>query len=496
MNIYDITDASGEFLDGILKQLTGGEHSYKGALGNPRRVLKHRHRKGNGIRLGNRFISMDQSLKGGALLIGKTGSGKSTKVFLVNLLCAPQMHPTSFVCLDLTKELRQKSGGFLSREAGYGEDVVNFSEADLSSVIWNPIEKLKESGIGRFAGEFVAIFSNDNPSDPIWNNMSTTLISILVHLLKLIEDALGTNRYTNLYNVRYLTTLIQGEPNKVNALIAKYATEILFSDYKAFISNDSKFLNSVLSSVLSVLVLWTDENVIRTTSSTSINMESYRSEQRVLWVQGSIMAQKHLTGLNSLFLKEWFTHIVEAGIPEKDSNVIAFLADEMSAVRTSDKNFIPFITSQIRKFNSYGIWGYQSFSQCEELYGKQGASTLKANTGTVLYLGKQDLETATQISRSLGRYSFEKDNKTATREVLTAEEAMYAGAKEGGILLCGNERPIVLKRIRAYYEDRKLRKKSEIPVGDISTHNPMPPLLPIDELIADVNWSTPKSDED
>lgn len=477
MNILSCIKNIEDLLDELLAELTGTKNDYKGRLGKATTILKRKHRN-NGLRIGNKYLSLKQTLDGGLLLISKTGGGKSSKIFLQNLLGASQMFPTNFVCLDPSGELREISMPYLYEELEYEEDIINFSDATGSTVCWNPIANLGEHRVHRFASELVAVTSDANPKDPIWNNMSSNLLSMTIRLLQAIDIP----DYINLYNCRHLVVLLQAEREKMHRLIAKYSSDGLFVDFKSFLNNDDKFLQSVLSSTLSVLNPWLDENIIKTTSTTTLDMASYRGDaKKVLFIQNDIMSQSFLKGLNSLFLKEWFTHITEEGIPPTNSNVIAFLIDEASSLRTSDKNFIPFVSSQIRKYRAYGIWGYQSYSQCQELLGREGARTLKMNTGSVLYLGKQDLDTAREISGSLGKYSFEREGKKSTREVRTPEELMYL---DGGILVSANQPPIQLKRVQAYYENRKMNQWAQtLPPAIKPIPQLMPPLLPIDELI-------------
>ncbi len=490
--IHDILDSISDGLDAILQWIVGGKHAYKGKLGNSRKVLKYKHRKGNGIRIGEKFISMKQSLHGGLLLIGKTGIGKTSKIFAQQLFGASKMVDTSFVVFDQTKQARDMAMPYMEQELGYDEDIINFADATQSTVGWNPIENLPLDRINRFSEELVAIEGGTNVKEPIWNNTASAIIGMMIWLLKYIQAELGTNRYTNLYNVRYLVTLIQANVKKMNVLVAKYGDDMLYTSYRGLIKNDAKFLNSALSNTLSVLKNWQDENVIKTTARTTLDMGSYRDEKRILWIQSSVMAQDYLKGLNSLFLKEWFTQIIEAGIPTKTDNVIAFLVDEAGSLKTKNKQFIPFISSQIRKYKAYGIWGYQSFSQCQDLYTQQGAETLKANTGSVLYLGGTNLATATEISKSLGKYSYKENDRTHHREVLTPQEVMHKNTKDGGIFISSGQAPMLLKRIKAYYQNKKYRKWAEEQAPPIQSGiDAMPPLLPVDVLIGKANPNTP-----
>ena len=479
-----IVDSLVEIITLIISLFTKS-HTYKGRMGKAKTVLRRSHTQ-NGLRIGKKYISLKQSLDGGMLLLGSTGSGKSSKIFLQNLFGASKMIPTSFICLDPTHEQRDKAMPYLAEELDYAEDIINFSDATKSTVTWNPLDGLKADRVHRFAEELVVVNSTSKPKDPIWNNMSALVISMHIHMLKSLEPILGSNRYTNLYNVRYLTSLMQSNIEVVNRLYSKFANESLYVDYRGFLNSEEKFFTNVLSSVLSVLVQWKDSNVIRTTSSTTLDMASYRYSKRILFIQNDIMSQNYLKGINSLFLKSWFDHITEAGIPkDPDSHVLAFMIDEASSLRTADPMFVPFITSQIRKYKSYGIWGFQSYNQCIDLYTREGAETLRANTGSVLYLGHQDLQTGKTISQSLGKYSYSKNDKDGVREVLTPEEVMRLnGHKDGGVLVCGNEPPILLKSIPPYFKDKTMREWSEVPAPPlVGISGEMPPLLPIDELL-------------
>jgi len=484
MHIHDILDSIGDFLDSMLRKLAGNNHNYKGKLGNARKYLKRSHKKGNGIRIGEKYLSITQSLKGGLLLIGKTGIGKSTKIFLQNLFSETTV-PMSYVVFDMTSELRDTAMPYMEEELRYEEDILNSANAKKSTVEWNPIANLPLDRIHRFSDELVAIEGGDQVRDPVWNNTSSRIIATMIRLLQCIEAIIKTNRYTNLYNVRYLVTLIQANVKVVNTLVACFGDDMLFTDHRALIRNEKKFLNSCLSNTLSILKLWQDENVIKTTSSTTLDMHAYRREKRILWLQASVSSQDYLSGLNSLLLKEWTTQLMEAGIPDPEDHTIAFLVDEAGTIKTKDKQYIPFLTTQLRKYASYMILGFQSFSQCISLYGKEGADILKSNAGSTLYLGSQGLDTATEISRTLGKYSFSNANgHTSHREVLSPQEVMHSTSKDGGILVINGKPPMPLKRIRAWYQNKKYKtwgEKSAPPIqGGI---HQMPPLLPIDELI-------------
>lgn len=464
-----------------LSYLIFKDHRYKARYGKHRKVL-HRYHKRCGIAIGNKFTSLQSALAGGMMLIGRTGSGKSSKIYKMNLYGAEKTG-ASYVCLDVAGDLRDDCGRFMVEELEYREDILDFSDAKRSTVRWNPIDNIPLDRVNRFANDFVNINMGVEPKDPIWSLMSASLIGMMVRLLILI----GRKDCTNLYNTRHLIKTLQAEPKKVDALVSKFADDTLFLDYRGFLNNDDKFLNSVISNTLASLQQFEDINIIKTTSSSTLDMSSYRHQKKVLFLQNDGMSQSYLSSLNSLFFTAWFSHITEVGIPDKEALPIVFAIDEASSLRMR-KDILPLAVSQIRKYRAFGIFGYQSFSQVQDLLGIQGADTLKQNTGNILYLGNQTLNTGQEISRSLGRYSYEDNGVNRDRELLTVEEAMYLDeCKNGGLLFSGQERPMRLKKIKAFYEVSKYKKWADmdaLPVQEMQ--HDMPPLLPINELIADV----------
>lgn len=365
------------FLFDALGKWLSKDHRYKGRYGKHHKVLKRRHKQ-NGIAIGDTCTSLSAALNGGMMLIGSTGVGKSSKIFKMQLFGLTKDSP-SYVYLDVAGDIREDCY-HATVASGHLEEIMNFSDAKASTVKWNPIFDIPYEMVNRFANDFVTINMNaEGSKDPIWSLMSATLIGIIIRLLKRI----GLQQYINLYNTRFLIKTLQSEPAKVDALIAKYADETLFLDYRAFVSNEERFLNSVLSNTLASLQQWEDPNVIKTTSSSTLDMASYRREKKILYLQNDVMSQSYLASLNSLFFMAWFSFITSEGIPDVADNIIAFGIDEASSLKMK-KDILPLAVSQIRKYKSYGIFGYQSFSQVQDLLGFQGAETLRQNTGTIL----------------------------------------------------------------------------------------------------------------
>ena len=143
-----------EIVDAIGKK----SHDYRAGFGDRKKVISYA--KHSSLYIGDDAIDPHITLTS-ALLIGRTGSGKSTKVYHTSLLQtpAPKVNENdaasmSYIVLDPASELERDTAAWNAHQ-GYCTEVINFSDASRSSVSWNPISGLTDSGVTRFAAEYI-----------------------------------------------------------------------------------------------------------------------------------------------------------------------------------------------------------------------------------------------------------------------------------------------------------------------------------------------------
>lgn len=458
-------------------------HDQKATFGKKRNVISYA--RSASFYIGDDAIDQHTAMNS-AIIIGRTGASKSASVYKPSLLQAPvpkiqfdDPASMSYVVLDPASELEADCAGW-NQKQGYTTDVINFSNVSTSSVSWNPIAGLTDSEVTRFASEYIEIaLRTSGTSDPFWGISAGRVLRLAINILRAFSE-----RYTNLYNARYIVQVMSGNREKLDLLMASSSISVdLFNEYESIINMGSKLLSSVIATTLSSLELFSDSQVAIVTSSTTLKMEEYRSQSKILFVQTKVMDQEFVSILNTLLFSSFFSNCM-SDIPSKDQNTIAFMIDECSSLRMKPSLF-PLACSNLRKHKSYGVFGFQSLAQIEELYGKQNAKTISQNVGTKLFFPHQDLSTSEEISRMLGRYTHEDEQgRKDTRNLLNADEVSFLEHKNGALLFSGSERGILLKAIRPYYKSRKLVQRSKIETEEREYISAlMPELLPIDDLI-------------
>ena len=457
-------------------------HDYRATFGERKKVISYS--KDASLYIGDDAIDQKIAMTS-ALLFGRTGSGKSTKVYHSSLLQTPapkvdedDPRSMSYIVLDPASELERDTAAW-NEERGYHTDVINFSDANRSTVSWNPIAGLTNSGVTRFAAEYIeTALRNSNSNDPFWGLSAQRILAFSIRLLRVF----GT-RYTNLYNARFIIQTMSGDREELDQLLSKPTIPVdLFEEYVSLVNMGAKLLSSVLATTLASLELFSDPQIAMVTSETTLTMDDYRSRSSILYVQTKVMDQEYVSILNTLLFSSFFSFCMSE-IPDDSMNSIAFFIDECSSLRMKP-SLLPLAVSNLRKHRSYGVFGFQSTSQLEDLYGQHNARTVIQNAGTCLFFPHQDMTSSRSISEMLGRYSFTENERTERRELLTVDEVSFLKHKEGGLLFSGSERGILLKDIRPFYKNQKLLKRSKTPIVEREYISPtMPELLPISHLI-------------
>jgi type IV secretory pathway TraG/TraD family ATPase VirD4 len=489
-----LLNALGEILTAILggvlqffvelAELIGKKnHDEKASFGSKKKVTTYS--KSASFYIGDDAIDQHIAMNS-AIVVGRTGASKSASIFKPSLLQTPapkveENDPASmsYVVLDPASELETDSAGW-NEEQGYETEVINFSDSSKSSVTWNPLEGLSDSGVSRFASEYMetALRTSGN-SDPFWSISSQRVFRCAINILR----AFGKT-YTNLYNARNIIQMMSGDSEKLDRLVSlqKVPSQV-YEEYASIMGMGSKLLSSVLATTLASLEIFSDPEIAKVTSSSTLNMEEYRNKSKILYIQTRVMDQEHTAILNTLLFSAFFSFCMSS-IPEENENTIAFMIDECSSLRMKP-SLLPLACSNLRKHRSFGVFGFQSLSQIDQLYGKEHSRTITQNVGSKLFFPHQDLTTSQELSQMLGRYTYhDEEGRKHTRNLLTPDEVSFLEHKDGALLFSGRERGILLKKIRPYYKNRRLVKRSEIEIPEREFIDAtMPALIPIDHIL-------------
>lgn len=452
-----------EFIETAITGIGKRKTSYSANFASPGIVLSRRQ---HGFSLtGRRNLSVKLSYQN-ALVIGGTGSGKSSVVLIPSLYTMQ----SSFIVHDPSGELYSKSSGYL-QEKGYQVQQLNFAHPEVSSG-YNPLSRAKTSSdIQKVASMLMQNAMGEKSKDPFWNTQAVALLTILITILK-TQDI----QYQNLYNVRQLLNQLGGSPEKIDNLFSKHADDVLFGEYKAFIAYDEKVIAGITATAKASLQSFSDESIARVTSTDTLDFQSFRDQPTVLYIKNSVADQKYYSVLTSLFFEQFFSFLL-GRFPKDNEQDIFLLIDEASSLNLPT---LPLAVANVRKHRSGIMLLVQDFSQLVHHYGRFDADAIKANCYTKMYFTGQSHEVTKELEQTLGKFEFEdEDGKRMIRPLMTNDEIRTMKASLA-LLICGNNPPI-LSRLRPYFNSLKYLGYSKLP--EVETGNAVSvetvPILPL-----------------
>ncbi len=414
---------------------------------------------------GRRNLSMKDSYQN-ALVIGGTGTGKSSVVLIPSLYTMS----SSFIIHDPSGELFTKSGGYL-QQRGYEVKVLNFANPALSSG-YNPLIRAHSSSdIQKVASMLIETSLGGKSKDPFWNTQSVALLTILITILKKQEP-----QFQNLYNARQLLNQLGSNPDAVDALFSKDADEVLFNEYKSFISYDDKVVNGVIATCKAALQIFSDESVAKVTSFDNLDLMDFRDKPVALFIQNSVADQKYYSVLTSLFFEQFFSFLL-GRFPKQNEYDIFLLIDEASSLNLPT---LPLAVANVRKHRAGVMLLVQDFAQLIHHYGKHDADAIKSNCFAKMYFTGQSLETTKELEQTLGKYEYEDDKgHKVVRPLMTSDEIRTMKSTDA-LLICGNNPPI-MARLKPYYERSEFRNYSSLPTPEMknATTEDSVPVLPL-----------------
>ena len=448
--------------------ITTPDHSLNASFGTESDFLK---RSNTGFCLtGTKSLSAKSSYEN-AIISGKTGVKKSVTVLIPSIL----KMEGSMVIHDPSSELLNATGGALEAR-GYEIAILDFSKPERS-LNFNPLQRAihSTSEINKLSEILIRATLGKGSSDKFWELQARELLSMLCQILKTQDRS-----YQNLANVRHLLFLLGGDPEKVDSLFVRNTVNnpLLLNQYRAFASYNSKVSTSIIATCQSALQLLSDESIAAVTSKTdTLELNEFRERKIALFVQNNVSDMGYYAPLVSIFFTQFFKSVMSK-LPDETAHDIFFLIDEASSIRLpSLANTI----SNIRKYRAGMLLVFQSaLPQLTENYGMQDARTILENCVTKMYFAGQDLNTARELQDILGRYTYlDEKGLERQRHLQTSDEIIHMNPEEA-LILQGFRKPVKVQ-LKPYYQQRKLRKLTELPPPEIiSTTNAGDlPLLPL-----------------
>ena len=401
-------------------------------------------------------------------VIGSTGSGKSSNVFLPMLFKLDD----PLIILDASGSLFEQSSGFLNIR--FNVLKLDFSNVK-TSLAYNPLLRANTDSKRKRLASILVETSLGEGKDPFWNNSARQLIYILIRCLCEAAPA----KYHNLANVRHLLNHLQPNPESPTFYwIMEHVSDELFDEFKAIILGNQKLINSVLATARTALELLSDPDIARITSSDNLgDLQKLRHGRNALFICISEVDITYLNFIVSVVLGD-ILDMCMVMPSDKDRNMYLLL-DEFGHFKIKDFSIC---LATLRKRRVSVTLATQSRSMLAHKYGKQDAESI-INGGCasrIILPGSTDYAENNALSQLFGSHMMRYKGKDIVRPLITPDEIF--ALKNEALFLHAGHRPAKLK-LYPFYKDKNLLAMSKIPpVSFKETELPKVELLKLPEM--------------
>jgi len=401
------------------------------------------------------------------LVLGPTGSGKSTVVILPTIFSLVR-GGSSMIVNDLNGELFDATSGWLSRK-GYKILILDFSNS-IASEGFNPLLKCKSiSEIQRLALIIVINTMGEAKGDNFWHTSSCMMVSLFMRYLVFHCE----EKYRTLQNVLRLVQKFAVDGKAVDKLFVKTNDEELLDEYKSTLVIGERTLQSVIASTRTCLNLWLDQEVCKSTFKNTIDFDLLRKEKVAIFVKTPLVHQTYFKPLTACFFQSLFTHVMKERAKPKERSIFIIL-DEAAVCKFPD---LSVTISNIRKSAGVLLCMQDEMSLIAQ-YGQAESHNITTNCQVKVYLKGQPLHTAEKLAKLMGKGTIVKENGTkVVRDLMTADEIHLT---DKALIFIGNSRPLLLDTTPIYknfWLYQRTKSKQYKPAGKQTIDAPLLPLV-------------------
>ncbi|MDP3506456.1 MAG: type IV secretory system conjugative DNA transfer family protein [Candidatus Melainabacteria bacterium] len=345
------------------------------------------------------------------LVCGPTGSGKTTGIFIPNLI---ERSRSSAIVTEATggkgvADLYRKTAGYRKNQ---GHKIYYFNPDDLSSHRINPLDRVRTFRDAWRVVEVIMLATTASQArvEQTWDTAERLLFAALV------MHAVGERADGNC-NLGYILELLGQGSEAISDRMVTTKIPAARRFFQAFWTNSTdKYRNLVAAGLLSRLALWNQPRIKELTSTTDVDV-SRLSEELFTWYIAVPADKPELKPLASLIFNLAISYVYEGEFV----NPVMLMLDEFT-------NFgyikgLPQKLTILRHDKIPVVLGVQDLVQIENLYGKD-STILRNQCATRFYFKPNGSETALVISRDLGMYSKEETTVTSAGHLQTRTEKL------------------------------------------------------------------------
>jgi type IV secretory pathway TraG/TraD family ATPase VirD4 len=383
------------------------------------------------------------------LLIAPTGSGKTTRYSIPNLL---QLDDCSIVCTDPKGDLFEITGDAL-RQRGYRVLLFDAEQPEQSQH-FNPLFRLNDDAdYQHFANSLIDIENQGAQTEAVWRLGSARILQALITTLKNLPD----QRYCNMAVLVQLMKSLNSP--KTHQLIKQYGDEDTKEWFADWIVKPDKTRESQVITGQSVLTRFDTQKVKHLTADDSFDFNALRREKTAIFLKVPSGDPSRLGLIISIFYSQLFRHLLSTKLAPSDLGIMAILEE------FGNLSVIPNFESVIALIRSKRVGlalVCQDLHQIHSLY-KSNANTIISNCSSILaYPGIKDPATLNYLTKLLGRTTIEIKTEGHRPQLLGRnllnEDEIRTLERSAGLFIHGNNYGEKVATL-PIYQNKPLMKK-------------------------------------
>lgn len=341
-----------------------------------------------------------------AIVCGPTGSGKTTAVFIPNLIERLQ---SSAIVTEATAgseppDLYSKTAGY--RWLAGKQRIYYFNPDDLRSDRINPIDAVHSYAKAQELAQLVIenTTSKNNYGDDVWPKSEANLLAILIAHAASERKHLG-----------YIRALLREGPDQLLPILSQSNVEEVRHEYRGFCNNSREgFKYGVFAGLMQRLGLWVNPRIVALTETTDFDLSDLQHQLFTFYL--ATPAQKtHLKPVAALI----FNFILEQALERQFDHPLFLSLDEFT-----NFGMIPGIADKLSiiRHKKIGVMlGFQDYSQLLKVYGKDDAAQMFSQPGTKFFFRPRTLEVAEKISKMAGQTTVFERKMTSSGQIQERE---------------------------------------------------------------------------
>lgn len=374
-----------------------------------------------------------------AIVCGPTGSGKSTSIFIPNLIERTE------TCAIVTESAPKGILPHLFRTTAahrqkHGHQIYYFNPADARSHRINPLDLVERVADAQDLADILIRNTtlNTHMGDQVWENAERQLLTALIMI------AVHDRSTATMANIR---KMLVGGQKKLRDRIQKGPEGKARDEALALMSLSTEgFLNSIMVGLLVRLSPFLTPSVAALTSSTTVDLKNLPEQLFTFYlaVPAGNRQIKPVAAMILNFLIDLVLNTLEKR--EQFPRPLMMLLDELT-----NFGYIPDLPTHLtimRHARIPLVLGFQDTEQLMKVYGQQDGKIIFRQPATRIFFRPNDEETARGISSQLGQGT-KKDHLRGTlyaRKLMTPEEVIGLNQNRA-ICMLPSTRPIKAWRL-------------------------------------------------